>query len=148
MFKALNAQSIASRLFISAAFWSFTILILASVVLSAINRRSTEAAFDERLGVYLKALVVNVATSSSDESKAASVERRLIAESTTLAKISIVKLQNAAEMKRREAIDCAFSALNMSFPPSVNLSTGALLAQRPDLPPAPFPLSSPLIGTR
>jgi signal transduction histidine kinase len=74
MFKALNAQSIASRLFISAAFWSFTILILASVVLSAINRRSTEAAFDERLGVYLKALVVNVATSSSDESKAAPVQ--------------------------------------------------------------------------
>jgi signal transduction histidine kinase len=71
MFKALNAQSIASRLFLSAAFWSFTILILASVVLSAINRRSAEADFDERLGVYLKALVVDVATSSSDEARAA-----------------------------------------------------------------------------
>ena len=45
---------------------SFTILVVASVVLSAINRRSTEAAFDERLGVYLKALVANVATSSEE----------------------------------------------------------------------------------
>jgi signal transduction histidine kinase len=40
-------------------------------VLSAINRRSAEADFDERLGVYIKALVVNVATSSSDEARAA-----------------------------------------------------------------------------
>jgi signal transduction histidine kinase len=67
MFKALNAQSIASRLFLSVAFWSFTILVIASVVLSAINRRSTEAAFDERLGVYLKALVAGVATSPNEE---------------------------------------------------------------------------------
>ncbi|HLW90118.1 MAG TPA: ATP-binding protein [Roseiarcus sp.] len=66
MFKALRAQSIASRLFLSVAFWSFTILVIASVVLSAINRRSTEAAFDERLGVYLKALIANVATSSEE----------------------------------------------------------------------------------
>jgi signal transduction histidine kinase len=74
MFKALNAQSIASRLFLSAAFWSFTILVIASVVLSAINRRSAEADFDERLGVYLKALVVNVATSSGDEAKGGPVQ--------------------------------------------------------------------------
>ncbi len=68
--RALKAQSIASRLFISAAFWSFTILLIAGIVLSAINRRSTEEAFDERLGVYLKALVVNVAASPSDEQRA------------------------------------------------------------------------------
>jgi signal transduction histidine kinase len=66
MFKALNAQSIASRLFISAAFWSFTILIVAGLGLSAINARSAEAAFDERLGVYLKALVANVATGGEE----------------------------------------------------------------------------------
>src|SRR5579883_1879359 len=70
---ALRAQSIASRLFISAAFWSFTILLIAGIGLSAINRRSTEASFDERLGVYLKALVVNVAN-SSDESRAGSAQ--------------------------------------------------------------------------
>ncbi|HLH49369.1 MAG TPA: ATP-binding protein [Roseiarcus sp.] len=70
---ALRAQSIASRLFISAAFWSFTILLIAGIGLSAVNRRSTEASFDERLGVYLKALVVNVAN-SSDESRAGSAQ--------------------------------------------------------------------------
>jgi signal transduction histidine kinase len=74
MFKALNAQSIASRLFLSAAFWSFTILIVASVVLSAINRRSTESAFDERLGVYLKALVADVATTSGEEGRPGPVQ--------------------------------------------------------------------------
>ncbi|MGD1038225.1 MAG: ATP-binding protein [Roseiarcus sp.] len=69
MLKALNAQSIASRLFISAAFWSSTILIVAGLGLSALNARSTEANFDEQLGVYLKALVANVAV-AGDETKA------------------------------------------------------------------------------
>jgi signal transduction histidine kinase len=61
MLKALNAQSIASRLFLSAAFWSSTILILAGLGLSALNARFSEANFDDQLGVYLKALVANVA---------------------------------------------------------------------------------------
>ena len=64
--KALNAQSIASRLFISAAFWSASILLVAGLGLSALNARSAEANFDEQLGVYLKALVANVA-SARDE---------------------------------------------------------------------------------
>ena len=51
MLKALNAQSIASRLFISAAFWSSTILIVAGLGLSALNARSSEASFDAQLGV-------------------------------------------------------------------------------------------------
>jgi len=63
MLKALNAQSIAARLFLSAALWSSTILIVAGLGLTAIHARSTEAAFDEQLGVYLKALVANVAAS-------------------------------------------------------------------------------------
>ena len=66
MFKALNAQSIASRLFLSAAFWSSTILIVAGLVLTAINARAVEAAFDERLGVYLKALIANVAVGGEE----------------------------------------------------------------------------------
>ena len=66
MFKALNAQSIASRLFISAAFWSSSILIVAGLVLTAINARAVEAGFDERLGVYLKALVANVAVGGEE----------------------------------------------------------------------------------
>ena len=61
MLKALNAQSIASRLFLSAAFWSSSILIIAGLGLSALNARSTESNFDDELGVYLKALVANVA---------------------------------------------------------------------------------------
>jgi signal transduction histidine kinase len=69
MLKALNAQSIASRLFISAAFWSSTILIVAGLGLSALDARSTEANFDDQLGVYLKALVANVAV-AGDEAKA------------------------------------------------------------------------------
>ena len=61
MLKALNARSIASRLFLSAAFWSSSILIIAGLGLSALNARSTESNFDDELGVYLKALVANVA---------------------------------------------------------------------------------------
>ena len=61
MVKALSARSIASRLFLSAAFWSTLILALAGLGLSALNARWTEANFDDQLGVYLKALVANVA---------------------------------------------------------------------------------------
>ena len=69
MFKALSARSIASRLFLSAAFWSTLILALAGLGLSALNERWTEANFDDQLGVYLKALVANVAI-PNDETKA------------------------------------------------------------------------------
>jgi signal transduction histidine kinase len=68
MFKALSARSIASRLFLSAAFWSTLILALAGLGLSALNKQWTEAGFDDQLGVYLKALVANVAI-PSDETK-------------------------------------------------------------------------------
>jgi signal transduction histidine kinase len=69
MFKALSARSIASRLFLSAAFWSTLILVVAGLGLSALNARWTEADFDDQLGVYLKALVANVAI-PNDETKA------------------------------------------------------------------------------
>ena len=62
MLRTLNAQSIASRLFLSAAFWSAAILILAGLGLSALNARWTEASFDEQLGVYVKALVAEPET--------------------------------------------------------------------------------------
>ena len=62
MFQALNAQSIATRLFLSAAFWSSSILIVAGLGLSALNARFSEDNFDNQLGIYLKALVANVAT--------------------------------------------------------------------------------------
>jgi signal transduction histidine kinase len=64
----MNAQSIATRLFVSATLWSTAILLIAGILLSALNQRSAEAAFDERLGVYLRALVADVA-SPGDESR-------------------------------------------------------------------------------
>jgi len=70
MFKALNAQSIASRLFLSAAFWSATILALAGLGLSALNARTAEANFDGELDVYVKALVANVAVAEEPRSTA------------------------------------------------------------------------------
>src|SRR6202161_4072675 len=60
MCKALSARSIASRLFLSAAFWSILIIALAGLGLSALNKQWTEANFDDQLGLYLKALVANV----------------------------------------------------------------------------------------
>jgi len=64
LFKGLSRPdgSIALRLFVSAAILSFLILLLAGILLSAIYRRSAEANFDERLGVYLRALVADIAT--------------------------------------------------------------------------------------
>ena len=58
--------SIANRLFFSAALLSFAILLVAGLVLSTIYRRTAEANFDERLGVYLHALVADIATPGED----------------------------------------------------------------------------------
>lgn len=56
-----GGRSIAQRLFLSAAFWSVLVLLIAGVALSAVYRASAEQAFDERLNVYLRALVADVA---------------------------------------------------------------------------------------
>ena len=56
----LGSRSIATRLFLSAAFWSVLILLIAGVTLSAINRRSAEGDFDQRLSVYVRALTANL----------------------------------------------------------------------------------------
>ena len=58
--------SIAARLFVSAALWCFAILLVAGVVLSTLYRKGAEEAFDARLGVYLRALVADVATPGED----------------------------------------------------------------------------------
>jgi signal transduction histidine kinase len=58
-----KVDSIAKRLFLSAAILSFTILFIAGVVLSTVYQRSAETNFDERLSVYLRALVADIATS-------------------------------------------------------------------------------------
>jgi signal transduction histidine kinase len=58
--------SIAARLFFSAAVLSTAILFVAGVGLSALYRRSAESRFDESLGVYLRALVVDIASPSEE----------------------------------------------------------------------------------
>jgi len=59
-------RSIAKRLFFSAALLSSAILLVAGLVLSTIYRRTAEANFDERLSVYLHALVADIATPKDD----------------------------------------------------------------------------------
>ncbi|MDB5546479.1 MAG: ATP-binding protein [Hyphomicrobiales bacterium] len=64
--RAATPRSLATRLFVSASLWSVAILLVAGLVLSAIYRRSAEHSFDERLGVYLRAIVADVATPGDD----------------------------------------------------------------------------------
>jgi signal transduction histidine kinase len=59
-------KSIARRLFVSAAFWSFVVLLVAGVFLSALYRTTAQRAFDDRLNVYLRALVADVALSAEE----------------------------------------------------------------------------------
>ncbi|MGL4241780.1 MAG: ATP-binding protein [Beijerinckiaceae bacterium] len=54
-------MSIAARLVLSAILLSAVILLVAGLLLSTFYRRTTELGFDERLNVYLKALVADVA---------------------------------------------------------------------------------------
>ena len=63
---SFSARSIASRLFLAAAFWSASILIVAGIGLSALNAGSAEAGFDDTLELYLKALVANVAVQGEE----------------------------------------------------------------------------------
>ncbi len=64
--RLLQGRSIASRLFLAAAFWSASILIVAGVGLSALNANATEDNFDDTLEVYSKALVANVAVGNEE----------------------------------------------------------------------------------
>ena len=67
MFGDSRTRSIATRLFISATLLSVVILLIAGLVLTAVYRTSAESAFDERLGVYLRALVADLAAASPGE---------------------------------------------------------------------------------
>ena len=62
----LENRSIAARLLASAAFWSVAILLLAGIALSALYRANAEAEFDQRLGVYLSALLSDIATPAEE----------------------------------------------------------------------------------
>jgi signal transduction histidine kinase len=52
----------AKRLFLSATCLSVVILLASGIALSTIYRRTAETNFDERLGVYLRALIADIAT--------------------------------------------------------------------------------------
>src|SRR5262249_35266237 len=54
--------SMAKRLFLSATLFCVVILLVSGIALSTIYRRTAEANFDERLGVYLRALIADIAT--------------------------------------------------------------------------------------
>jgi signal transduction histidine kinase len=61
-FRREGPLSIASRLVLTAIGLSAVILLIAGIILSSLYRRNSEFAFDERLNVYLKALVADVAS--------------------------------------------------------------------------------------
>jgi signal transduction histidine kinase len=58
----MRANSLALRLFFSAAAWTVVILIVTGVILSSLYRAGVERAFDRRLIGYLRTLVADVAT--------------------------------------------------------------------------------------
>jgi signal transduction histidine kinase len=58
----MRANSLALRLFFSAATWTVIILVVTAIILSSLYRGGVERAFDRRLGVYLRTLVADVAT--------------------------------------------------------------------------------------
>jgi signal transduction histidine kinase len=60
-------QSIATRLFISAAAWSTILLLIAGIFLVTLYRRNTEKSFDDRLSVYLRALVADMAVGNEEQ---------------------------------------------------------------------------------
>ncbi len=61
-----GSSSIAARLFAMAALWSLVILTVAGLLLTALYRSTAEAALDDQLSVYLRALVADLATPGAD----------------------------------------------------------------------------------
>ncbi len=61
----MRGSSLARRLFLTALFVSAFVLLASGFVLSSLYRSSVERAFDRRLTVYLKTIVVDVASAPS-----------------------------------------------------------------------------------
>ncbi|MGO9391546.1 sensor histidine kinase [Rhodoblastus sp.] len=61
-----GSTSIATRLFLSSALACIVVLTCAGLVLSALYRETAQAALDDQLGVYLRALVADIATPRED----------------------------------------------------------------------------------
>jgi signal transduction histidine kinase len=67
---APRPASMAKRLFLAATFFSVAILLVSGIALSTLYRRTAESNFDERLGVYLRALVADIATPGESSASA------------------------------------------------------------------------------
>jgi signal transduction histidine kinase len=61
----MNAASLASRLLLSAALWTAAVLLIAGLALSSYYQELIERSFDQRLNVYLKALVGDLASDTN-----------------------------------------------------------------------------------
>ena len=53
----MRANSLATRLFLSATIWVVVILLVTGIVLSSVYRIGVERAFDRRLNLYLRTLI-------------------------------------------------------------------------------------------
>src|SRR3954470_4451319 len=60
--RQMRANSLALRLFLSAAAWTVVILVVTGIGLTSVYRGAVERSFDRRLGVYQRTLVADVAT--------------------------------------------------------------------------------------
>ena len=56
-----RTDSLAFRLIASASLWSALALVVAGIILTSLYRQNAETAFDDRMGVYLKTLIGNIA---------------------------------------------------------------------------------------
>jgi signal transduction histidine kinase len=62
-----SRNSIAARFFLSAAGSCLAILLIAGIALTTVYRRAAERGFDERLGVYIKELIADLAAPAEGE---------------------------------------------------------------------------------
>src|SRR3990167_8433881 len=58
----MRLNSLSVRLIAAASLWSVVALVVAGLILTSLYSQTVEQAFDERLGVYLRTLIGNLAT--------------------------------------------------------------------------------------
>ncbi len=115
-----DPRSLAGRLFFSAILLSALVLVSAGTILSAINRRSVEAAFDERLKLYLKVLVADVAALTDGkqcrarQSRRAAIQIPLSLSAGTGRSCALIRRSNTASILRTSR-----SLFNQRLPPLV-----------------------------
>ena len=73
----MRASSLARRLFLTAVAVTVIVLAVAGIALSSLYRTAVERSFDRQLNIYLKAIVVDVATAPT-RNHSGSRDRRAI----------------------------------------------------------------------